>query len=333
MPQEQPAPDPDPSAAGDTAKTDNAGAGGDTHIDEANTAAGSSGASAGSGPVDAGPKPSCSCSTQDDCCDGCQPKNENGSCGAGAGCMQPVCRAGTCDREIPGGFCLVAGVCYRAGQGVGTNACSYCDVSRSTSSLSHAAAGTACDDRSFCNGADSCDERGECSRHAGNPCPAGGCTVCRETEKACVPGTWSDGAGLEWSLWHDDPRMMLGEAKAACEKLALCGREDWRMPTIDELRTLIRGCPSTQTGGSCAVRAGGCLMSSCQAGCAGCGVATNQLPYWPVALGASALQHCSTTEVSNYPDNSWGVDFANGAVGEFESYPTCSLRCVRGGAR
>jgi hypothetical protein len=43
------------------------------------------------------------------------------------------------------------------------------------------------------------------------------------------------------------------EAVAICENLVLGGFDDWVLPNIDELRSLIRGCSITEIGGSCPI--------------------------------------------------------------------------------
>ncbi|MCZ7582272.1 MAG: DUF1566 domain-containing protein [Deltaproteobacteria bacterium] len=65
---------------------------------------------------------------------------------------------------------------------------------------------------------------------------------------------WTDEkTGLTWPLSASTDAMNWPDAGAFCADLTYGGTDDWRLPTISELRTLIRGCEATQTGGSCGV--------------------------------------------------------------------------------
>jgi hypothetical protein len=70
----------------------------------------------------------------------------------------------------------------------------------------------------------------------------------------------------------------LDEAKKACADSRTGGFNTWRLPTIDELRSLILQCPATVPAGTCPVHAlANCIDESCRNdSCNGC--ATNQGP-------------------------------------------------------
>jgi len=52
-------------------------------------------------------------------------------------------------------------------------------------------------------------------------------------------GTWEDSAtGLLWTVKDSDSDMNWSQAKDYCERLTLEGHEDWRLPTVDELKGL-----------------------------------------------------------------------------------------------
>jgi hypothetical protein len=52
-------------------------------------------------------------------------------------------------------------------------------------------------------------------------------------------GTWKDAAsGLLWTVKDGGSEMSWNQADAYCENLELAGQTDWRLPTLDELKTL-----------------------------------------------------------------------------------------------
>ena len=69
-------------------------------------------------------------------------------------------------------------------------------------------------------------------------------------------------SGLFWSS-SSSAAMTWQEAVDYCENLTEGSYNDWRLPTIDELRTLIQNCETSQTGGACPVADPGCLELSC----------------------------------------------------------------------
>jgi Protein of unknown function (DUF1566) len=169
-------------------------------------------------------------------------------------------------------------------------------------------------------------------------------TECADGSGLFDPNTqlcWQDVMPPESSYdWGD----VAGQDTGYCDKLSFGGHPDWRIPTIDELRSLIRGCPDTETGGSCAVTEEVGLEGfngSCK-GCArfkGPGVGGN---YWDPALDGYDDQRCwgSTWSFPTYGKMVLFVDFTNGKVGtelrsddgsdeEGEYWYEFDIRCVR----
>ncbi len=82
--------------------------------------------------------------------------------------------------------------------------------------------------------------------------------------------TWTDpDTNLTWLLEFDQ---WIGwdDATAYCENSTLGGHDDWSLPSIDQLRTLVSGCDNTGTGGECGVTSD-CLTEDCWTDvCEGC---------------------------------------------------------------
>ncbi len=147
------------------------------------------------------------------------------------------------------------------------------------------------------------------------------------------PGTWLDtSTGLTWQ--NPGPRgydvMTWPEAKTYCAELTLAG-SGWRVPTIGELRSLIRGCAATQSGGSCKVT-DSCLKGSCwNKACEGCdshkGPASGGC-YWPKELSGNCFAYWSSSTVSGSSDDVFTVSFDEAFLIRY-SNDLYNVRCVR----
>lgn len=150
-----------------------------------------------------------------------------------------------------------------------------------------------------------------------------------------IPGfTWIDSSsGLTWQNPRADDSMGWEEAKQYCVDLNLDGG-GWHLPSIDELRSLIRGCPGTELGStSCSVEEGGCLDSSCIKGdlCVDClnhaGPANGC--YWPDEMLGGCWWYWSSTAEDGNDDVAWGVFFTMGSVTSNSCNTDQLVRCVR----
>lgn len=155
-------------------------------------------------------------------------------------------------------------------------------------------------------------------------------------------GNWIDtGSGLMWQGSPSSDTMTWQQAMDYCNDLTLDDYDDWRLPTINELRSLIRGCPATVTGGSCGAT-DGCLAAPCwgdgTSPCVGCtiwqGPGDNGC-YCPEGL--SAIRHpylWSSSSEALYGIDAWVVSFDTGAVSYEvkDNNATYAARCVRSGS-
>lgn len=140
---------------------------------------------------------------------------------------------------------------------------------------------------------------------------------------------WTDDAtGLTWEL-EAAPPVDWAAAGSRCDGLTLAGHDDWRLPTISELRSLIVGCPATEVGGTCGVTDTCADGSSCRGdACGGCGYTPGSC-YWPAGLTGDCAFTWSSTLDSNDPDQAWGVGFDGAHVSQGLLVNSSSVRCVR----
>ena len=136
-----------------------------------------------------------------------------------------------------------------------------------------------------------------------------------QTEKAIII------EGLQWSE-ESTKRMNWDKAVKYCENLNENGNNDWHLPTISELRTLIQNCPATETGGECGVTDSCLSWDEClNSACEGCD-SDSSGKY-------SKLGDTDWFWSSSVSGNPWDVRFHSGNLGHSSKYNTYSVRCVR----
>ncbi|HSW59863.1 MAG TPA: DUF1566 domain-containing protein [bacterium] len=126
--------------------------------------------------------------------------------------------------------------------------------------------------------------------------------------------------GLNWSRpsieemnWHD--------AQEYCKDLG------GRLPTINELRTLIENCPRTETDGKCQVK-DDCLNDGCFDGyCDGCEYNYHDTGIYN-SIGTASRVWSSLQNEDN-PDNVWMVDFGYAAVLDVNKNEKIECYCVK----
>ena len=154
---------------------------------------------------------------------------------------------------------------------------------------------------------------------------------------------WTDlDSELMWQVNVRKWNISWDQAIHLCD-LAYGGYDDWRLPSISELRTLIRGCTDTQAGGDCGVT-DSCTSEECRdSKCSGCywgdGPSEDGC-YWPsqikpyVELENLCGFFWSSTESDgydyyHYDYESWGVIFDGASIISMSRGSRNSVRCVR----
>lgn len=135
-----------------------------------------------------------------------------------------------------------------------------------------------------------------------------------------------NGNNIEKLHWSDkaEEKMSLRDAVNYCENLSESGHENWRLPTISELRSLIQNCTATATDGSCGVTDECLFQDNCKnQECDGCDEKSVQYS----KLGDKGLFWSSSLRPENR-DNAWYIDFTYASI-HGHSDGKKSVRCVR----
>jgi hypothetical protein len=168
-------------------------------------------------------------------------------------------------------------------------------------------------------------------------CRLGNVTACEaqrwldETSSrgGATSATSATGAAARWSVpvlqtlvdsttnltWQVDPtggEMSWDASGDHCGQLELEGLSDWRLPTIEELTSLVRGCPGVREG--CRIGRGAAH---------GC--------YWPKELRGTCGWFWSSSPTAKGPDEMDQVYFNTGLVSSSGKTFASHVRCVRGG--
>ena len=143
-------------------------------------------------------------------------------------------------------------------------------------------------------------------------------------------GTATSPGGLTWEVAGSTGGLRWQDALAYCDGLALAGG-GWHLPTIGELRTLIRGCEGTVAGGTCGVD-DGCTGLACRdASCIAC--ATTEGPtdgcYGPGELSGPCEAYWSSSETDNPDGSAWFVSMNDGHVFAYGYGNGYFARCAR----
>jgi formylglycine-generating enzyme required for sulfatase activity len=173
-------------------------------------------------------------------------------------------------------------------------------------------------------------------RNCGNDGCGGSCGTCSVgwacAEGLCVSEYWTDpGSGLTWENPPSATPRTWSQAGSYCGGLGLAGG-GWRLPSISELRTLVRGCSTSETGGSCNVTDGGCLSNSCISGCPSCTMNAGPAGgcYWPSGLqGACSTLYWSSSQTTPTGTGAWGILYDSAYIINYIKDSPAVVRCVR----
>ena len=131
-------------------------------------------------------------------------------------------------------------------------------------------------------------------------------------------------SGLIWSAKADSSKDW-SNANSYCYSHAEGGYTGWHLPTIDELRTLIKNCPDAEMpNGDCGVK-GSCLSSYCIDSSCGCSPDSTG-KYSKFGETGYFWSSSDRYDDSNY---AWSVDFDLGGVLYNRKINHLNVRCVR----
>lgn len=172
-------------------------------------------------------------------------------------------------------------------------------------------------------------------------CRSGFWEVSKVCEGECDPETGRCKEAcpeVDGSMWSSFPYANFPvdwfEAVDYCNNLTECGYSDWRMPTIDELRTLIQNCPQTESGGKCRIsEKNGKLYTNAWYPQGYCYCDWKDDSYYSKLGDSNQIVLWSSSERSDVSDSAWLVLFGGARINAQSKYGSAygfvTVRCVR----
>jgi len=288
--------------------------------------------------------------TQADVCSGseCHGTPNDALCDDSKDCTTDTCMASGCTNTIQSGFCLISNSCYDDGATLATTgdgSCSSCNAISDNTHWTTLDSGEPCDDGNVATQNDQCQTGGTCQGEMADGDEEFETETDQEVDNElfCTGGVCTDlTTGLQWQQEPTGWAIEWNDAITHCQNLNLSGT-GWRLPTISEWRTMIRGCPAVQTGGSCNVADGECLEWSCRDdSCGGCSEFNGpgqEGMYLPPELVEPCLNppeqpdalcdYWSSTTALDYGTIAWLIHSGTGNVHYHYKASRLDVRCVR----
>lgn len=148
-----------------------------------------------------------------------------------------------------------------------------------------------------------------------------------------VPDTWTD--SQTDLVWQNVPPQIMNweDAQTYCQNLSLGGIANWRLPDLDEMRSLIRGCQAMQTGGECTLTTQ-CLEDACDNeacdGCKAVGGPGKSGRYCDPSLADEGSFLWTSTSLPDDTDSALFVNFLEAVINNGDKASNeLSVRCVR----